>query len=83
MSAYVITYSKRYPLVLLFGYPLVLLFGVAETSSTPSRVVFDNALTEEGFLGLARDLELLALPFATHTGFVSLFRRHASHMTQQ
>lgn len=58
-------------------------FICAEVLSTPPRVVFDNALTEEGFLGLARDLELLALPFATHTGLISLFRRHAIHMTQQ
>ena len=37
-------------------------------------------MTESGFLGLARDLDLLELPLATHTGLVALFRRHASHM---
>ncbi|CAM9172683.1 unnamed protein product [Ascophyllum nodosum] len=53
----------------------------ALSSSTPPRVVYDKALTEEGFIGFARDLDLLALPFVTHAGLASLFRKHACHMS--
>eukprot|EP00903_Cladosiphon_okamuranus_P019584 g18012.t1 len=53
----------------------------APHASSP-RVVFENALTESGFLGLAKDLGLLTLPFATHTGLVSLFRQYASNLTK-
>lgn len=55
---------------------------LSDTPKTAPRVVFDNALTEEGFLGLARDLDLLALPFASHADLMSLFRRHCGRMTQ-
>ncbi|CAN0389149.1 unnamed protein product, partial [Pylaiella littoralis] len=57
---------------------LALASDVAEMRHAQPRTVFDNALTEEGFLGFTKDLDLLALPFATHTGFISLFRQYAS-----
>ncbi|CAM9144589.1 unnamed protein product [Scytosiphon promiscuus] len=51
-----------------------------ETVNTPPRAVFEHALTEEGFLGLAKDMGLLALPFVTHTSLIHLFRQYVSHM---
>ncbi|CAM9176159.1 unnamed protein product [Hapterophycus canaliculatus] len=50
------------------------------TVDTPPRAVFEHALTEEGFLGFAKDMDLLALPFVAHTGLIYLFRQFSSHM---
>lgn len=72
---------------LLYSLPFldVLFYAVLfEALHAPApRAVFENALTESGFLGLARDLDLLALPFTTHTGLMSLFHEHASNLTKR
>ncbi|CAM9281002.1 unnamed protein product, partial [Ectocarpus sp. 12 AP-2014] len=65
-----------------FTYAPAMTGDDTETPPSAPRVVFENALTEEGFLGFARDLDLLGLPFATHTGLISLFRRYASKLTK-
>ena len=67
---------------LLASLIIVPCFAEALTAPPP-RVVFEHALTESGFLGLARDLDLLSLPFATHTGLVSLFRQNARNLTKR
>lgn len=64
-------------------HPLYTVLFAEALHAPPPRVVFENALTESGFLGLARDLDLLALPFATHTGLVSLFRQYASNLPKR
>lgn len=66
----------------VFANPRTSCFRTGMTNSPP-RAVFEHALTEEGFLGLAKDTGLLALPFVAHTALIHLFRQHASHMPRR